>query len=164
MAAYLTVEEFKMLSLMPASFVDAVEAGHPGFVALRLELKSAYIDSRLRKRYAAPFQLPAPIVVRGWLAALVTVDVETKRGIDPESGNIDEYRTEAKTALDEIKEAADAETGLFDLPLRSDGSSASGVSLGGPRTYTEASPYVFADVQRETAREEDFIREGNTRR
>lgn len=163
MAAYLTVDEFAQLSLMPSSFVEAVEAGHPGFVAARLELKSAYIDSRLRKRYAVPFALPAPIVVRGWLAALVTVDVDTKRGIDPESGNIDEYREEAKRALDEIKEAADAETGLFDLPQRADGS-ASGVSVGGPRAYTETSPYVQTDVQREIAREEDYVRGGTPHR
>jgi hypothetical protein len=161
--SYLTVDEFKSLSLMPSSFVDQVEAASPGFVEERLDLKSAYIDSRLRKRYAAPFTLPAPKVVRGWLAALVTVDVETKRGVDPESGNIDEYRAEAKTALDEIKEASDAESGLFDLPLKDDGSSASGITRGGAYGYSEASPYVFLDVQRDGAIEEDNTR-GGTRR
>jgi len=56
-------------------------------------------------------------------------------------------------AVAELKEAADSKDGLFDLPLRAD-TTATGVSKGGPRGYSEASPYTNLDRQRARRRNE----------
>jgi guanyl-specific ribonuclease Sa len=87
-------------------------------------------------------------MAKSWLATLVTPLVYRKRGIDPTDEQIVAADAAAQTARDEIKEAADSETGLFELPLRAD-TSASGVDRGGPFGYAEASPYTWLDVQRE---------------
>lgn len=154
--AYLTLTKFKLLSTMPTEYIDEIETAHPGFVEAQLESVSKLdIDSRLRKRYAAPFEAPYPDAVEGWLARLVTPLCWERRGFDPTDQSMiraDEKRAEAKA---EIKEAADSNEGLWDLPLRADTTS-SGVSRGGPYVYSEQSPYVGFDLQRDTGRDEDF--------
>jgi hypothetical protein len=87
---------------------------------------------------------------------------ELKRGVGPESSNIDEYKRLAAEALDEIKEAANAEGGLYDLPLRGD-TNQSGITRGAARAYTETSPYVQLDVQAELGHGEDTSRYGSSR-
>lgn len=159
---YLTLNEFKQLALMPASFVDEVETQSPGFTMKQIELTSARINSRLSKRYDTPFGHPAPIAVQGWVVNLVQPSIELKRGVGPESSNIDEYKRLAQETVAEIKEAADAESGLFDLPLRGD-TDATGIARGAALVYTETSPYVQADVQAELAHEEDRTRYGSRR-
>lgn len=154
MAAYLTLLEFKLLSVMPAEFVDAIEAVTPGWTEAQLSLESARIDSRLRKRYDVPFGSPAPVEVQGWLANIVTLRAYTRRGFDPTDEQAAIYKDDAATALAEMKEAADSNEGLFDLPLRAD-TTASGISKGGPKVYSETSPYVGFDVQAATGRNED---------
>ncbi len=154
MAAYLTVAAFKLLSVMPAEFVDAIEAVTPGWTAAQLELESARIDSRLRKRYEVPFGSPAPVEVQGWLANIVTLRAYMRRGFDPTDQQAVQYKADADTAIAEMKEAADSNEGLFDLPLRAD-STASGIVKGGPRVYSETSPYVGFDVQAGIGRNED---------
>lgn len=159
---YLSLDEFKQLALIPAAFIDEVEEMAPGFVGKQIELESSRVDARLSKRYATPFNTPAPIAVRAWVTTLVQPAVELKRGVGPESSNYDEYKRLAGVALDELKEAANAETGLFDLPLRGDASE-SGIARGAPRSYSEQSPYVFTDEQGRTGREEDHARSGTGR-
>jgi hypothetical protein len=154
MAAYLTLVEFKNLSVMPSGFVDEIEAVSPGWTLTQLTLESARIDARLSKRYAVPFDLPAPICVQGWLAKIVTESAYRKRGYDPTDAQGRMYVADRDTAIAEIKEAADAIDGLFDLPLRAD-LTASGISKGGPRAYSEQSPYVFTDAQRRVGVNED---------
>lgn len=154
MATYLTVDGFKLLSVMPSGFVDEIEAGSPGWTLQQLTLVSAHIDARLSKRYDAPFNVPAPICVQGWLAKIVTEAAYRKRGYDPTDAQGKEYVADRDTALAEIKEAADAVDGLFDLPLRAD-TNASGISKGGPRAYSEQSPYVFTDQQSRVGTNED---------
>jgi hypothetical protein len=154
MAAYLTLVEFKTLSVMPSVFVDEIEAVSSGWTLGQLTLESARMDARLRKRYAAPFDLPAPVCVQGWLAKIVTLSAYVKRGFDPTDKQGQMYVDDRNTAVAEIKEAADAVDGLFDLPLRAD-TTDSGISKASPRAYSEQSPYVFTDGQRRVGTQED---------
>jgi hypothetical protein len=154
MTAYLTVSEFKVLTVMPSEFVDAIETVTPGWTAAQLALESARMDSRLSKRYAVPFVAPIPAAVQGWLSAIVTVRAYMKRGFDPTDQQALEYKAQADAAIADLKEAADSNDGLFDLPLRAD-TTATGIAKGGPRSYSETSPYVFADRQVAVGRNED---------
>lgn len=154
--ALLALADFKSRSIMPSEDVDALEAQYPGYVAKRLALREGLMNARLAKRYATPFE-PAspPDVAVGWLVAMVTLDCYLRRGFNPSSAQDQIIADEAKRAETEILEAANSETGLFELPLRQDAPGASGVSKGGPFGYSEASPYVAFNMQRETARGED---------
>lgn len=159
MASYLTLAEFRARTVMPGVDVDGLEVIYPGWVLARLTIESASIDARLRKRYAAPFSAPVSDVVLGWLTAIVTEQAFRKRGIDPNDPQAAEYVADAKRARDEVLEAANSESGLFDLPLRQD-TTESGISKGEPYGYSETSPYVAFDVQGATGRAEDAARSG----
>lgn len=154
MTAYLDRDAFATLTTMPVEFVDDIEASTAGWVDAQLALWSAKIDSRLGKRYAVPFADPPPMAVKGWLAQIVTQRAYLRRGIDPTDPQMVTVAADAAEAWAEIKEAADAKDGLFDLPLRAD-TTATGISRGGTRSYTEASPYVGLQGQRTTGRSED---------
>ncbi len=157
--AYLDLTSFKALTIMPAADVDGIESVAPGWILGQLTYWSGWLDSRLRKRYAAPFALPYPEAVTGWLARIVTVRAYLKRGVDQTDEQFLSIKEDAAEAMEEIKEAADSVVGLFDLPLRED-TTASGISRGGPFAYTEASPYVWTDVQADAGRDEDRSRGG----
>jgi len=159
MPAYLTLTEFRAITTMPGAYVDEVETLAPGYTDSRLAAQSALIDARLRKRYAVPFLLPAPVAVQEWLARLVTLDVWQRRGYDPSDAQFMLYREQAQDADAALKEAADAETGLYDLPLSS---GASAIVKGTPRSYSEHSPYAFTDVQGAAGRADDIRRRGRT--
>lgn len=152
--AYLSLAEFRAATLMPGSFVDELEAAEPGFIDGRLYLQSAKIDSRLAKRYDAPFKQPHPVVVLEWCVALVTHECWLKRGIAATDQQAESYQKRHDTALEELLQAADSETGLFELPLRAD-TDAVGIRRGFPQGYSEQSPYVWASKQARIGREED---------
>jgi hypothetical protein len=151
--AYLTLAEFKVRTVMPSEDVDLVEARYPGYVAERLTLWSAWLNGRLKKRYAAPFETPYPDMILKWLTDIATVDVYKKRGWNPSSEQDADILKDRDTALAEVKEACDSNEGLFELPLRQDLERGSGVSKGGPFGYAEASPYTWTDRQAEAARD-----------
>jgi hypothetical protein len=163
MPAYLTKDQFRLLTTMPGSYVDEIEAAAPGYVDARLTVWSAQIDGRLAKRYGTPFTLPAPVIVQEWLTCIVTVDVWLRRGVSGTDQQYTTYSDQRTQALTEIKEAADSDTGLYDLPLLASGVGGSAISLGGPRSYSEASPYVWADQQACIGRTEDDTGEGTIR-
>lgn len=154
MAPYLTLAQFRARTIMPGTDVDAVEASAPGFILSKLTAKSRWIDARLSKRYAVPFASPFPDAVCDWLARIVTLSAYLRRGVDPNDEQFVALKEDAERAEAEIAEAATAETGLYELPLINT-TSANGVTRGGTSVYSEASPYVWQDVQRERGRNED---------
>lgn len=157
---YLTLDEFKTRSTMPSENVDRIETASAGFTLAQIESVSRLdIDSRLRKRYAAPFSDPYPEAVKTWCARIVTMLCWERLGYDPTDESMDRAVKAHDAAKAEIKEAADSTDGLFDLPLRAD-TTATGISKGGPLGYSEQSPYVWFDVQVDAARDEDSNRRG----
>jgi phage gp36-like protein len=149
--AYLNLAAFKLLTIMPTDTVDVIEAVWPGFLDAQFVLYSSKIDARLRKRYKVPFAA-APDTVKGWLTSIVTWRAYWKRGGTDEM--FAQATREYEEALAEIKEAADGDVGLFDLPL-DDSADASAISKQATRGYSEQSPYVGFDQQAATGRSED---------
>lgn len=161
MPAYLTTPEFKSLTAMPSTRVDDLESVAAGYLSAQLTHWSSWIDSRLRKRYAAPFASPYPEAVKLWLAMIVTPICWIRIGVDPNDPQWASVTELEKSAKEQVLEAANSETGLFDLPLRQD-TTDTGISKGGPLAYSEQSPYAWTDRQRETGRNEDAAGEGTT--
>lgn len=90
---------------------------------------------------------PVPETILGWLVALLDVAVLRKHGANSQDPGTQDFVALAKTALDEIAQAANSKDGLFDLPPV-DGEQPSNVSTGGVISYSEAgSPYVSGDRQ-----------------
>lgn len=156
---YLDLAGFRGLSLMAGESIDELETIAPGWVDAQLEAASRHIDARLAKRYAAPFASPYPVAITDWLARVVTVRAMMRRGVDANDEQFLALKEDAAAAWAEIKEAADSNEGLYELPLRED-TTASGVSKGGPYGYSEQSPYVWTDKQAATARDEDSAGDG----
>jgi hypothetical protein len=153
-------------SLVTGDFIDptgqftdpvkiAKRAAWQTFVDSQLVIESSRINARLRKRYLVPFADPCPEIVAGWLAAVVTPKLYERRGWDPSDAQAQSILADAERVLDEQKEAADSEEGLFDLPLRQDSSTSALGVVGGPFGYSENSPYVWSDAQRDAADVED---------
>lgn len=160
-APYLDVNGFKGLTLAPASYVDTIETREAGWTLRQLTLYSSLIDARLGKRYATPFAAASPpTIVTLWLTRLVTPEVYKKRGVDPTDTEIDQIIKDRDQALAEIKEAADAKDGLFELPLRADNDTV-GVTRGAPLGSSEQSPYIWAQKQWNAAQDEGFDGSGN---
>lgn len=145
--AFLDFNGFRARTLMPPEDVDAVEAAHAGWILQQLVDGSAYLRSRLDKRYG-PWEAPYPNACGRWLAAMVTVRAYMKRGVNPSDAQFELIKADADLAVAEVKEAADSSTGLFDLPLRQD-SDASGIARGTPLSHSEAGPYEWTDLQLE---------------
>lgn len=152
---YLSVAEFQLLTAMPQQDVDALEVAEPGYIQTRLNIRSRWMDARLRKRYVVPFASPYPEIVKLWLSALVTPEAYGKRGWSPASKSDEEAIIgPAREAMTEIKESADSMAGLFELPVL-DAADSDAVSKAAPMSYSEQSPYVWATSQADAGREED---------
>jgi hypothetical protein len=148
--SYITVAEFRERTVMPHSNVDALESQEPGFLAAQIASAEAWVNARLWKRYAVPFT-SAPEIVKSWVAILVTPPAYAKLGWQPSSeSDRESILVPAETARTEIKEAADSEAGLFELPLRA-GSTAEGITRGTTLAHSEASPYTWQTDQRRRA-------------
>jgi hypothetical protein len=148
--SYLTVAEFRDRTVMPQANVDALDDQEPGFLAAQIASAEAWINARLWKRYDVPFS-SAPEIVKSWVTILVTPAAYAKMGWQPSSeSDRESILVPAETARAEVKEAADSETGLFELPLRA-GSTAEGISRGATLSYSEASPYTWQTEQRRRA-------------
>lgn len=162
MPAYLTLADFRLKTLLPVNVLDELEARTPGWLDEQLALVSSRFDARLAKRYAVPFSSPYPAVLGEWLASVVSMRALLKRGVSSLDEQWQEYKAQHDQALRELEEAANSETGLWELPLRSSGP-ALGVTQGFPRGYSEQSPYVAFDVQADLGRDEDRERGGTLR-
>jgi hypothetical protein len=145
--AYLTLVQFrpKVEFLLPED-VDFLESRYPGFIDDGLSDWSDYIDSRLVKRYAVPFNPPPRTILR-WLVALETQTALNRRGYNPQDPQMERMQARFDQAMADIKEAANSEEALFGLPSGAGPQGDGNVIRGGPLSYTEASPYVSADAQ-----------------
>jgi hypothetical protein len=127
----------------------------PNFVERRLDTAASWILARLRKRYNTKQIIDAtPEIVLGWQEALVTLACFKRRGFNPSSAQDAEIVKAAEDAKLEIKEAADSNEGLFDLPIL-DSPDASAISKSSTFGYSEASAYAWTDVQRERVADEE---------
>jgi hypothetical protein len=151
---YISLERFKVLSVMPTEDIDAIEQKTAGWCEEQSNLISREIDARLCKRYAVPFDAPVSTVVEGWVSKILTPRAYWKRGTNPGDEQTRIINDAAQAAWLEVKEAADAKEGLFDLP-RIEGSKESGVVRGGPLVYSETSPFVWRTRQGERGHQED---------
>jgi hypothetical protein len=134
MPTYLALAAYKSITTIPGSLVDACAAKGKD-VGRWLEIKSAHIRARLVKRYAVDFTDPGPVPeqIIAWLVALVDIEVWKCVGGNPEGREDGWYDKDRERVEAELKEAADAEGGLFELPLRStDPVGDSAVNKGGP--------------------------------
>jgi len=152
--AYLTLAEYRLRSRIPGSYIDDLEVAYAGYVDAMVAQVSAAIDARLAKRYAVPFDAPAPIAVQAWVTQIVDLQVWLKRGFDGTTLDGEQYVRASQQAYDEVREAADAKDGLYDLPLRSD-TTASGIARTAIRWQSNASPYVARSKVAQRGRTED---------
>ena len=104
-------------------------------------------------------ETPVPEVILSWLVSVVTVDLYMKRGTNPNDPGIAMLVDEKTRALKRLEDAANGKDGLLDLPISEDLDSA--VTTGGPLGYSEASPYVWGDIQACRAMGEDYQRWGS---
>lgn len=164
MAAYLTLDEFKALAPLPAEYIDAVEVCSAGYTELQLSYESAYIDSLLSKRYAVPFDptKPYPLILKRWLSALVSLQIWLRRGLDATQQDAEIYIEAAKQARLDLTAAANAQDGLFELPLRGD-LPGIGTVRPKPTSYSETSPFLSQRIQATRGREEDANGHGTRR-
>lgn len=150
--ALVDVSGFTLRTVMPPGDVTVLETKAPGWLLSSLQTETAYLYSRLRKRYAVPFDAAnPPEVARRWLVQLVTSNAYRKRGANPQDPQLELVEKDRDRALAEIKEAADSNEGLFDLPLHAE-TAGTGITNGGPLGYSEASPYDWIDVQATSVR------------
>lgn len=153
MPAYISVDEFRTRCLLPGHVIDGLPAG---FLEAQLAGVSSRIDGRLSKRYPVPFREPYPDIVKSWIVDIVSLSCWLKRGMSANDEAFGEYKAKSDRAIEELKEAADSEIGLFDLPSETGtGGDVSGIQRGGPRVYSEASPYVGFDRQARAGRMQD---------
>lgn len=141
------VIDFRNRTQMPDEDVDALWESRPGFLEAKIRGARANIYGRLRKRYVTPMD-PEPEIVVTWIARFVTPDAYIARGYNPQDTTMSSLLDDRALALAEVKEAADAEGGLYDLPLL-DGGDASAIAKAGPLGSSDPSPYDWVDRQSE---------------
>lgn len=156
--SYLDRTEFTNLTIMPSEQIARLEELAPGWLDAQLASSSRWADMWLAKRYPVPFAAPYPEMVQSWVARMVTARAYLAHGIPASDAQLELITSDATKAEEEIKQAADGQLGLIDLAPSDQSRDA--VRFGGTRVYSEASPYVGMDVQRERARREDFRRRG----
>lgn len=153
--AILDVQTFKTATIMPSKLVEQLEEERPGFLDASIASWTSELYARLGKRYGKQWASgKVPPVVVGWLVRLVTRDAYGAIGhsVTSEQDKA-QILDPAERALAMMLEVANSETGLLDVPA-ADGElgGESGINLGGPYSYSEATPYEWLDAQRESNR------------
>lgn len=88
---------------------------------------------------------PIPETILRWIRILWEWDAIAKAGRSPIAPELADFKEEVAEARAEIKEAADGEHSLFDLPVNEDSDTAQ--TTGRPLGYSETSPYAAFDRQ-----------------
>ena len=151
MVDYLTKAQLRTRTIMPYETFDALDERRPGYIENSISERSAAIEAKLIKRYAIPHVAPFPLKITQWVNWMCTVDLYLAAGFDPSSEQDKLIAEREAKALEELEAAADAEKGLFELPLRAD-TSASGVSKGEPLGSSDPDAFAWMDAQREAVR------------
>jgi hypothetical protein len=149
MTSPLSLAEYKSITTINTSIVDVCAAKGKS-VQTWLNLKWAHVKSRLVKRYSVDFTAPGPVPEKivEWLVVLVDIEVWKCVGGNPEGREDGWYDKDRDRVEAELKEAADADTGLFELPLRNtDPTGASAVSKGGPLVESFNTVHGWFDAQ-----------------
>lgn len=151
MPNYLTSNvEFCGLSPFNEDQAAELEASRPGHLMALSAAISSGVDARLRKRYKVPFGNPAPtncpLKIKMWVADLLTPRAYLSLGVRPSDEQQEAIIAAAKLADSEIKEAADAKEGLFELPLL-EGLTASAIDESIPLAYSEQSVFTSKHAQ-----------------
>jgi hypothetical protein len=142
---YLTFATWKARSRWSSADCDDIYAREQDKVDNALADVTEWINARLRKRYDEA-QLPTNRTILGWCRDIVDLEVFIIRGGNPSSAQDSLWVSKHDTAKAEIKEAADAKEGLFDLPLKQD-STSTGIAKGAPLGQAQAGPYTWLDEQ-----------------
>ena len=150
--SYVTLARFRELTVMPSADVNELEIASPGWIQRQCDARGAWLDSKLAKRYAVPFASPPPVIVELWVVRLVTPGAYLQRGVNATDAQFAMVAEDAKSAESEIADAANANAGHCELPMRADLPGSTGVVKGGVKFYSEPSPYEWKDRQREAVR------------
>ncbi len=145
------VIDFRTRTIMPDHDVDELWGLRSGYLEAACAGALADIVARLRKRYRTPFtdasgSNPRPEIVVAWQTKIVTPEAYRARGYNPADPQMEWAEKDRDRTYEQIKEAADAENGLYDIPLLVT-QDPTGIVKGGPLGYAEPSPYDWTDVQ-----------------
>jgi hypothetical protein len=160
--SYLTDDEFKLRTLLPSTVVDGIESKTPGWLRAQIIGVSARVEARLGKRYPVWVAPDYPEALKQWVVDIVSANAWLKRGMSQTDDAFAEFKNRHDQAYDEIKEAANSDTGLFDLQRTVDGAQSSAIEYGGSHCYSEQSPYAALDRQARIGRGEDRGGNGGT--
>lgn len=141
---------------IPSAIIQQLESEQPGAFDAICEAISRTFDARLHKRYATPFKEPVPEIIRINVSMVVAYQVWLKVGFNPQSEQDALLKMARDDALEWLKEAANAETGLDELPSREDPASGddSAAKRTRPLARTDASPYTWTRRQADRVRSE----------
>jgi hypothetical protein len=154
MAIYASIQDVKDYGSMPAEDIDQLESQYSGLTLKLSEAISSLFDAKLAKRYATPFVEPYPYAIILNVARQVAWRLWLKRGFNPKGEMDASIRQDFEDSEAWLREASNSQTGMIELPARQDQAQANGVVRAGPQFYSERSPYVWADNQRDDA--EDY--------
>lgn len=150
--AYLTLDEYRGLSLLPSAAIDDLDAQSPDWIANTIAAQSSVIDARLAKRYLVPFSDPCPAKVKEWLVRLLDARSYLKLGVDANDQQIEWIHADVAEVFKEMQEAADSQTGLWQLPLIQGQPGSNGIISPKVLSFSQASPYSWIKTQARKAR------------
>ena len=134
--------------------VDEIEREMPGRILTRATGAQGEIDGRLRKRaanlpqYPIPFPEPVPPKVLEWMGWLLTPVLYELSGLQMTDEMQQRIERRSDRAYEQIKEAADAVDGLYDLPFSADSQES---MIAEPATLFRSDPNCFAFKHRAPA-------------
>lgn len=156
---YATTEEFRQFSTFPETV--RLMALAPSFLQARLDYHSAALDAQLAPRYDTPFAPDLtgayPLILQSWVIGLTAADAWLRLGRNSQDLDVQQTLDDATAIRAAITAAADAEKGLYALPLRADKLAQSGIVRPGPISYSAHSPYLDRRRQRLLGRAEDDL-------
>jgi hypothetical protein len=144
--------EFCSLSPFNEDQAAELEAKRPGHLMALCAAASGIVDARGAKRGDVPFKAPYPIVVKQWVADLVTPRAYRSLGVRPTDEQQEDITQALKDAREDLKEFANPQLSLLLLPLQQGGAQDSQETAPPTLAYSEASPFTWKHRQAEAVR------------